>query len=131
MVCLSNEPLDASEGLGMMDLYEAMHTAIFEFDNNVAHSNVKSGLFIDNILKNDGSLGETNTYEPWNDPKDPDSGAKMVTISRLTAYKNMKQNAWINGGYIKVTQSSFSDSIIGLTFKRSSPQEQFIDNSVL
>lgn len=36
-----NEPLDASEGLGMMDLYEAMHTAIFEFDNNVAHSNVK------------------------------------------------------------------------------------------
>lgn len=25
----------------MMDLYEAMHTAIFEFDNNVAHSNVK------------------------------------------------------------------------------------------
>nr|XP_034311769.1 cell surface hyaluronidase [Crassostrea gigas] len=125
-----NEPLDASEGLGMMDLYEAMHTAIFEFDNNVAHSNVKSGLFIDNILKNDGSLGDTNTYEPWNDPKDPDSGAKMVTISRLTAYKNMKQNAWINGGYIKVTQSSFSDSIIGLTFKRSSPQEQFIDNSV-
>lgn len=22
----------------MMELYEAMHTAIFEFDNNVAHS---------------------------------------------------------------------------------------------
>nr|XP_034311770.1 cell migration-inducing and hyaluronan-binding protein-like [Crassostrea gigas] len=125
-----NQPWDASKGLGMMELYEAMHTAIFEFDNNVAHSYKKSGLFIDNILKEDGSLGNTNTYEPWNDPKDPDSGAKMVTISRLTAYKNMKQNAWINGGYIKVTQSSFSDSIIGLTFKRSSPQEQLLDHSV-
>uniref|UniRef100_K1QC76 Transmembrane protein 2 n=1 Tax=Magallana gigas TaxID=29159 RepID=K1QC76_MAGGI len=34
------------------------------------------------------------------------------------AYKNMKQNAWINGGYIKVTQSS------------SSPQEQLLDHSV-
>lgn len=33
-----NQPWDASKGLGMMELYEAMHTAIFEFDNNVAHS---------------------------------------------------------------------------------------------
>ena len=36
-----NEPIDASEGLGMMALNEAKHTAIFEFNNNVAHSNKK------------------------------------------------------------------------------------------
>ncbi|XP_056019715.1 cell surface hyaluronidase-like [Ostrea edulis] len=125
-----NTPLGPSKDLNFMDKFEAMHTAIFEFDNNVAHSNVMSGLFIDNILNTDGSLGTTNKYEPWVDPKDSKSGAKMVTISKLTAYKNMKQNAWINGGYIKVTQSSFSDSVIGLTFKRSSPQEQYIEDSV-
>ena len=36
-----NEPIDASEGSGMMALNEAKHTAIFEFNNNVAHSNKK------------------------------------------------------------------------------------------
>ena len=36
-----NEPIDASEGSGMMALNEAKHTAIFEFNNNVAHSNQK------------------------------------------------------------------------------------------
>ncbi|XP_078319448.1 cell surface hyaluronidase-like [Crassostrea virginica] len=125
-----NEPIDASAGKGMMALNEAKHTAIFEFNNNVAHSNQKSGLFIDDILTKGGFISSSNNYEPWNDPKDPNSGPKMVTINRLTAYKNMKENAWINGGYIKVTQSSFSDSVIGLTFKRSSPQEQFLENSV-
>ncbi|XP_061192631.1 cell surface hyaluronidase-like [Saccostrea echinata] len=125
-----NSPVGPSASRGFMDQYEAMHTAIFEFDNNVAHSNAKSGLFIDNILRSDGSLVSSNSYEPWNDPKDSESGAKMVTIRKLTAYKNMKENAWINGGLFKVTESSFSDSVIGLTFKRSSEQNQYIEKSV-
>ena len=41
-----NEPIDASEGSGMMALNEAKHTAIFEFNNNVAHSNKKVSINI-------------------------------------------------------------------------------------
>jgi hypothetical protein len=45
-------------------------------------------------LKSDGSILASNKYEPWVDPKNSASGAKLVTISKLTGkiiLKNAKK----------------------------------------
>ncbi|KAK3101827.1 hypothetical protein FSP39_006632 [Pinctada imbricata] len=121
-------PLGPSSDL--MKKFEAQHTAVPEFYNNVAHSNARSGLFFENKLSRDGKPGAQNRYEPWNDPLNKTSGDKMVVFEKFTAYKNIRQNAWIDGGLITVKKSSFSDSVTGLTFVRSSPQVQFVTESV-
>ncbi|KAK3105256.1 hypothetical protein FSP39_020921, partial [Pinctada imbricata] len=63
---------------------EARRTPIWEFDNNVAHSFHKAGLFIDNTLQPDGEVDDYNFYEPRVDPLDENSEWQIVEISRAT-----------------------------------------------
>ncbi|KAJ8300466.1 hypothetical protein KUTeg_021985 [Tegillarca granosa] len=125
------EPIGDSRKLHFMEKNEATHTAITEFYNNVAHSNKANGLNIDQKLLEDESSGLINKYDPTEHPSDEKSKPKKVIIKRLTVYKNNIQNAWIRGGLIEVTKSSFADSARGLIFARSIGREQFLTDSVI
>ncbi|KAK7491692.1 hypothetical protein BaRGS_00017145 [Batillaria attramentaria] len=124
-------PMGPSAGLGFLQRDEARHTAYTEFTNNVAHSYFKAGLFADNKVLPDETVGDTNHYEPLQDPLDKTSGPKRVLLNRPTAYKNGFQNVWIRGGWFVVDHASLSDSSQGITMARSSNQEQFVRNSII
>ncbi|CAC5383977.1 TEME2 [Mytilus coruscus] len=127
-------PLGPSADKGYMLKDEARHTAITEFDNNVAHSNKQHGLFIDNEFQPDGSASGYNRYRPKEDPimhlKYKNSTDKPSIINRMTAYKNSPRNAWIRGGMFKIARASLSDSAELLNIVKENSALQFIDQSV-
>ncbi|XP_033732108.1 cell surface hyaluronidase-like [Pecten maximus] len=126
-----DSPIGLSKGLGFMAKDEARRTAISEFSNNVAHSNYVHGVNIDQKLLANFSIGSTNAYEPKEDPLNEMSPDKEVLIDRLTCFKNNMHNAWIRGGQIHITRSSFADSAKALTFARNGEQVQFLTDSVI
>ncbi|ESO83722.1 hypothetical protein LOTGIDRAFT_168965 [Lottia gigantea] len=127
-----DEPVGLTVGLpGFMERYEAKHTAYNEWRNNVAHSNPFAGLYIDEIVNPDDTVGGENGYSPREDPFDPSSRTVTVDIIKPTLYKNRYQNAWIRGGGFNVVQGSFADSANGITFARSTDQVQYIRDSVI
>ncbi|XP_069121969.1 cell surface hyaluronidase-like [Argopecten irradians] len=126
-----DSPIGLSQGLGFMAKDEARRTALVEFSNNVAHSNYVHGVNIDQKLLANFSIGSTNAYEPKEDPLNEMSPDKEVIIDRLTCFKNNMHNAWIRGGQIRITRSSFADSARGLTFARNGEQAQFLTDSVI
>ncbi|KAL3861903.1 hypothetical protein ACJMK2_007916 [Sinanodonta woodiana] len=122
-------PLGLSATENFMAVGEARRTAISLFENNVVHG-YESGLFIDSKLASDGQIFCCNDYKPLQDPANTTSPAKIVKLIGLTAYNNWNQNAWIRGGWFEMSKSSLLGSVIGLTYARSSNQEQFIKDSV-
>ncbi|KAK3583750.1 hypothetical protein CHS0354_022782 [Potamilus streckersoni] len=122
-------PLGLSATENFMAAGEARRTAISLFENNVVHG-YESGLFIDDKLASDGQMSCCNDYKPLEDPSNSSSPYKKVSLIALTAYNNWNQNAWIRGGWFEMSNSSLLGSIRGLTYARSSPQEQFIKDSV-
>ncbi|XP_052080396.1 cell surface hyaluronidase-like [Mytilus californianus] len=127
-------PTGPSANKGYMLKDEARHTAITEFDNNVAHSNEKHGFFLDNEFHPDGSATGYSRYKPKEDPimhlKYKNSTDKPSIINRMTAYKNTPRNAWIRGGMIKIVRASLSDSAQLLSVVKENSALQFIDQSV-
>ncbi|KAK6195845.1 hypothetical protein SNE40_001189 [Patella caerulea] len=125
-------PVGLTVGLpGFMEYDEAKHTPYLEWNNNVAHSNPFAGLYIDEKVFPDDTIGGDNDYAPREDPLDPDSSPVSVDIIRPTLYKNRYHNAWIRGGGFNVIHGSFADSAIGITFARSTDQAQYLSDSVI
>ncbi|KAL3861720.1 hypothetical protein ACJMK2_007744 [Sinanodonta woodiana] len=122
-------PLDLSANASFMAPREASRTAISLFENNVVHGYI-SGLLIENKLKSDGQLSCCNDYHPLEDPTNTSSPEKKVKLIGLTAYNNFDHNAWVRGGWIEISNSSFLGSNAGLQYSKSGPKEQFIINSV-
>ncbi|KAL3861721.1 hypothetical protein ACJMK2_007745, partial [Sinanodonta woodiana] len=122
-------PLDLSATKKFMAPGEASRTAISLFENNVVHG-YNSGLIIDNKLQSDGLLYCCNDYQPLEDPNNTSSPEKKVNLIGLTAYNNINHNAWVRGGWIEISNSSFLGSLSGLQYSRSRPKEQFIKDSV-
>ncbi|XP_045197941.2 cell surface hyaluronidase-like [Mercenaria mercenaria] len=109
-----DEPMGPSKHLNAMDLYEAKSTAVTQFYNNVAHSNVHKGIMFGNRLTASRTLMCCNHWQPRADPKDPESDPIEISISKITAYKNRRLNIWAEGGLINWTHISVSDSTNGI-----------------
>jgi len=90
-------------------------TPLGEFSGNVAHSNGGDGLHVDGGPRPDGNT-ETTVYEPRENPADGRSRIVPAQFTGFTAYKNRNRGAWIRGGHLLVTDSTFADHAIGLTF---------------
>ncbi|KAL3861897.1 hypothetical protein ACJMK2_007911 [Sinanodonta woodiana] len=122
-------PLGLSATENFMAVGEARHTAISFFENNVVHG-YTNGLLIENKLTPNGLVDGINDYQPVEDPTNSSSPDQKVRLIGLTAYNNWNQNAWIRGGFIEISNSSFLGSITGLIYARAISQEQFIKDSV-
>ncbi|XP_060071180.1 protein DDB_G0287365-like [Ylistrum balloti] len=112
------EPMGPSTKKNYMQYGEAQQTAITKFDNNVAHSNRLDGLRFDDRLDENGTVMHNNQYTPLVTPLDIDSEEQLVEFSRITAYKNSRNNALLRGGYIQVKDSSYTagQSVVNSVF---------------
>ncbi|XP_062611584.1 protein DDB_G0287365-like [Saccostrea cucullata] len=146
---LINNVAAGGEGIGMWFVYpdiptgpshdknfmaekEARRTKITKYLNNVHHSYVVAGLFVDNIEQQDLTVKGYNKYNPRLVPTDPSSPRVPAVFEGITAYKNRMQNVWIRGTPIIVKKSSFSDSLFGATLiKESNVWMEFTDNVVI
>ncbi|XP_013411812.1 cell surface hyaluronidase [Lingula anatina] len=125
------EPRAESQAWGLLELGEAARTPIHQFENNVAHSNRRAGLWLDNILGQDGEvLRRGNSYKPQVQFPNGTVAPKEVILSRYTGYKNMVQNAWLRGSPVTMEKSSFSDSPLGVTFSIAGGHPQYVRDSV-
>ncbi|XP_063397144.1 cell migration-inducing and hyaluronan-binding protein-like [Mytilus trossulus] len=135
-----DDPLlpDSYTGNAYMLNKEARFTAIHQFDDNTAHSNGGAGGFWDNILKPNGKSEGYNQYRPMKNPVENNCIANpkgceddCVYLRRFTAYKNVRQNAWVRGGCMKLVESSFSDSLSSVVLLRDTPAYQFLEKSII
>ncbi|XP_022330330.2 cell surface hyaluronidase CEMIP2-like [Crassostrea virginica] len=108
-------PTGPSRTMDFMQNKEARHTKITLYKNNVHHSYIRAGLFVDNIENDDLTVEGYNQYNPRLNPLDRSSPSIPAVFERITAYKNRGQNVWIRGTPIIVRESSFADSQIGIT----------------
>nr|KAG5690766.1 hypothetical protein BaRGS_013056 [Batillaria attramentaria] len=127
MYVFADKPLGDSaerqQELGKVLPYSLRHIPVKRFYNNVAHSNVKSGLFFDhkistNEMHRDKLIPENGILpvQPEYDPRSPPdaSGARVwTTMERGNFYKNMKQNVWVKPGNVRMTRFTFADSLQG------------------
>ncbi|XP_025088635.1 protein DDB_G0287365-like isoform X2 [Pomacea canaliculata] len=101
-----------------------MYYPIQSFADNTAHSNGQAGLFMDSKLSTgrlpeekgvpeNGVLMVQNGYDP-RDPPTPDGQSVWTEMRRITFFKNGRQNAWLKGGNIRMTQCTLADSPQGL-----------------
>ncbi|ESO95476.1 hypothetical protein LOTGIDRAFT_160629 [Lottia gigantea] len=115
----SDRPLGPSWGRqqdrGLVTEFSSRYTPVTEFYNNVAHSNNKAGLFMDNKISygqyyhgkwvpEGGIIGGSglNAKNPPNE-----EGEKVTsTLVRFTGYKNRHQNAWLRAGNLLIKESS-------------------------
>lgn len=93
-------------------------TPLGEFDGNVAHSNNRDGLHVDNGPRPDGTT-ETASYRPVVDPQDPNSDRVTAVFSNLTTFKNRNRGIWLRGVDHVVTDAAIADNLIGATFASS------------
>jgi cell surface hyaluronidase len=100
-------------------------TALREFSNNVAHSNRRAGLNVD-----DGPMPDGNTevvfYSPRSDPADANS-AVVANFTGLTAYKHSGRAVWLRGRDHRLSGSVLADNAIGATFASS---ESFVEDAL-
>ena len=71
-------------------------TPLREFSGNVAHSNQRRGLNVDDGPLPDGTT-ETTFYSPRTDPNDANT-AVVADFTNFTAYKHRARAVWIRGG---------------------------------
>lgn len=144
-----NNAAAGGEGMGMWYVYpdlptgpsrekdfmqdkEARHTKITLYKNNVQHSYLVAGLFVDNIQNEDLTATGHNLYNPHQNSLDPTSPYVPAVFERVTAYKNKAQNLWIRGSPIVVRESSFADSQVGAVIIREDETwVEFINNVVV
>ncbi|MFN2317094.1 MAG: G8 domain-containing protein [Gemmatimonadales bacterium] len=92
-------------------------TALGAFVNNVAHSNTRDGLFVDQGPLPDGTTA-TTSYRPRQDPNAA-SPAVVAVFENFTAWKNANRGVWLRGSEHRLAGGIFSDNKIGATFASS------------
>lgn len=90
-------------------------TPLGEFSGNVAHSNARSGVNVDDGPRPDGTV-ESTSYLPVVDPSDPGSDPVVARFEGLTAYMNRDRGVWLRGGDLLVTGATLADNRAGATF---------------
>ena len=100
-------------------------TPLREFSDNVAHSNRRAGLNVD-----DGPMPDGNTevvfYSPRSDPADANT-AVIANFTGLTAYKHSGRAVWLRGRDHRLSNSILADNAIGATFASS---ETFVEDAL-
>lgn len=101
-------------------------TPLGEFDHNVAHSNRRPGLNVDDGPKADGTT-ETASYSPRVGAVS--NGAAAIAVFRnFTGWKHTGRAVWLRGSSQRLDGAVLSDNLIGATFAAS---ETFFENSVV
>ncbi len=101
------------------------HEPLGRFDRNTVHSNVRSGLWVDEGTDASGALGIT-----WYEPRQNGAtGAVAPAIfRRLTAYKNQALGAWFRGSNMHLIDATLADNMSGAVFAatESSLEKSFV-----
>ncbi len=85
-----------------------------EFDGNVAHSNRRSGLQVDDGPMADGNT-QTTYYSPRSDPTDNQSAVE-ADFKNFVAWKHSGRAVWLRGANLKLSGAVLADNAIGATF---------------
>ncbi|MGH7498737.1 MAG: G8 domain-containing protein [Gemmatimonadales bacterium] len=85
-----------------------------EFDGNVAHSNRRGGLQVDDGPMPDGNT-QTAYYSPRSDPNDNQSAVE-ADFKNFVAWKHSGRAVWLRGADLKLTGAVLADNAIGATF---------------
>ena len=85
-----------------------------QFSDNVAHSNKRGGLQVDDGPMPDGNT-QTTYYSPRSDPNDG-SSAVEADFKNFTAWKHSGRAVWMRGAYLKLSGAVLADNAIGATF---------------
>ncbi|MEP6687692.1 MAG: G8 domain-containing protein [Gemmatimonadales bacterium] len=100
-------------------------TPLREFSANVAHSNRRAGLNVDDGPLPDGNTDVT-TYMPRTDPADA-ATAVVADFTGLTAYKHTGRAVWLRGVNLRLTDAVLADNATGATFASS---ETFVQDAL-
>jgi cell migration-inducing and hyaluronan-binding protein len=100
-------------------------TPLREFSDNVAHSNLRGGLQVDDGPRPDGTT-ETTFYAPRTDPADPNT-AVVADFTRFTAWKHPGRAVWLRGRSHRLSGAVLADNGIGATFASS---ESFAEDAL-
>jgi cell migration-inducing and hyaluronan-binding protein len=100
-------------------------TPLREFSGNVAHSNWRPGLNVDDGPRPDGTT-ETAFYSPRSDPNDANT-AVVASFTNFTAYKHKLRAVWIRGRDERLTNAILADNATGATFAAS---ESFLEDAL-
>jgi cell surface hyaluronidase len=92
-------------------------TPLGTFRDNVAHSNTRDGLHVDQGPLPDGTTA-TASYRPRQNPA-ADSPPVTAHFRNFTAWKNANRGVWLRGNELRMTGGQFSDNKIGATFAAS------------
>jgi cell migration-inducing and hyaluronan-binding protein len=96
-----------------------------EFSGNVAHSNRRAGLNVDDGPTADGTT-ETVFYSPRTDPVDANT-AVVADFTGFTAYKHAGRAVWLRGRDHRLSDAVLADNAIGATFASS---ESFVEDAL-
>ncbi|HEV2755151.1 MAG TPA: G8 domain-containing protein [Actinomycetota bacterium] len=102
-------------------------TPLLEFSGNVAHSNNRSGVNVDDGPRPDGRT-ESAWYAPVEDPADPDSAPVEARFENLIAYMNRDRGVWLRGEGLVVSGATLADNRVGATFASS---DTYLEDSVV
>lgn len=86
-------------------------TPLGRFEGNRAHSNVLSGLWVDEGTATSGA-SETTFYTPMG----PDGASTDAVFRGLQAYKNRQFGAWLRGSALRLTEAVLADNMVGAAF---------------
>lgn len=92
-------------------------TPLGMFQGNVAHSNSRDGIHVDQGPLPDGTTA-TVSYQPRVDPA-ANSAAVVADFKDFRAWKNQNRGSWLRGHELRMTGAQFSDNKIGATFAAS------------
>lgn len=101
------------------------NTPLREFSDNVAHTNRRGGLQVDDGPRPDGTT-ETVFYAPRTDPSDANT-AVVADFTRFTAYKHSGRAVWLRGRDHRLSGAVLADNAIGATFASS---ETFVEDAL-
>jgi cell migration-inducing and hyaluronan-binding protein len=90
-------------------------TPLWQFADNVAHSNRRNGLHVDDAPLADGTTA-TSAYIPRAVPAQPTSASVPAYFTGFVAYKNGDHGVWLRGRGHYVTGATLADNSIGATF---------------
>lgn len=100
-------------GMSATHAVSPRHTPLRTFDHNVAHSNVASGLWVDEAVDAQGKLNIA-WYEPQ---RDAVSGTVAIaSFARLIAWKNQALGAWFRGSDLRLVDAVLADNMSGAAF---------------
>lgn len=120
---LPESPLGPSAGAPDLPQY----TPLGEFRANVAHSNHRNGLHVDDGPEANGET-DSSPYKPRSNPADPASDPVVANFDDLVAYKNRVRGVWLRGHEHRLRNAILADNRTGATFAST---ESFLEDGLM